>query len=218
MPSNTKRRASQKDETALVYAYFRKCFRKRGDELLALTEKQFEGARGLYVGEKRREYFARPNLAGMKAPRANKRDLPQRRPKKGRGRFKNYLSPGSTGVLDSSPTAILEVVDELHAVRFGWIILGEEFKRLERQNKDSRKSVAILRQKYSYLPQTKDDTFQSNVGSAPADLAYDIIAKKWGYGNKDEPGGHILKRMLAPSKRRSTGIPFWLAKLYQNLL
>jgi hypothetical protein len=172
-----------------VYAYLCQYFRRpKGD--LALSHREFEAARQEYVRRAVPAYF-RHGVATNKKKR------------------RKYSRTKRTSVLDSTPTIILKILYRLYTAEFPWIILKGEFKELKKTIPSKDRALAILRERYNYLPcmVEPDKTFLGDLADMPYKLAYLEVA------NELRIKAESLERMLTPSARRRSGTSSWLAQL-----
>lgn len=179
-----------------VYNYLCQLFRRSPGEL-ALTEKEFIVSRAEYVGRATQNYWAR-------LKRANRVE---------RGRHRAYTRKERSGVLDATPTKILEVLKSLYYAEFSWIILREEFHN--RSANSTASILAYIKSQYLYLPQASSATLKANLQLAPFGLACEEVAEilqRQGFDIKAES----LPILLSPSQRRRAGIPPWLTEMFSK--
>jgi hypothetical protein len=169
-----------------VYPFLCRCFRRPAGEL-ALTEQEYRVARGEYTSRAIKAYFF--------SPKGKPGKTQQRR---------RYIREQRGGVLDDTPTRILEIIRSFHEEEFAEIIIQGESNALRSRNIDEAALRGIVCQRYSYLPQVNEARARAET---PYSLALAKVASKLGI--KEES----LRRMLAPSYRRRAGTPTWLSAL-----
>lgn len=179
-----------------VYAHLCKLFRRPKGEL-TLSQTEFTAAQAEYV---RRQVPVRlgfgrpiPVLAQSEPPTPSQ---PRR----------HYHRLRREGILDATPTRLLEIVLRLCREEFAWMILRGEYRKSRIRNKDAR--LQHLKDQYAHLPQVLRQTLEEDLRhSSPYTLACQAIGEEFGLTPESIPV------LLSPSKRRLAGTPPWLTVL-----